>query len=79
MKYLIWYNNDHKKDKDRLLNVLLTNHSFAEIFEGDNPLHPVGGTIMMNDKKYQITKFQKMEDMIEVKVVLVTGEVSEAA
>ena len=80
MKYLIWHNDAHKKDKEDLLNVLLTNHSFAEIFEGDNPLHPVGGTIMMNDKRYRITRFEKIDDdMMEVKVVLVTEGVPETA
>ena len=78
MKYLIWHNNDHeKKDKSKLLNVLLTNRSFAEIFEGDNPLYPVGEIIKMYQKKYKITKFEKTDDMIEV-VVLVTRGVSEA-
>ena len=66
MKYLIWQSNDRERDKDKLLNVLLTNHSFAEIFEGDNPLYPVGEIIYMHNKKYRITKFQKAEDMIEV-------------
>ena len=80
MKYLIWHNKGHKKDKDNLLNVLLTNHSFAEIFEGDNPLHPVGGTIQINHKRYRITRFEKIsDDMIEVVVVLVTKGVSETA
>ena len=60
MKYLIWHNNnDHKKDKGKLLNVLLTNRSFAEIFEGNNPLYPVGEIIKMHQKKYRITKFEK--------------------
>ena len=66
MKYLIW-RNDH--DQDDLLNVLLSNRSFAEIFEGDNPLYPVGETIKMHQKKYMITKFEKFEDMVEVGVV----------
>ena len=77
MKYLIWKNNN-EKDKDNLLNVLLTNRSFAEVFEGDNPLHPVGEIIKIHHKRYRITKFEKVEDVIEVKVVLVTG-VSETA
>ena len=77
MKYLIWHN---KKDKDNLLNVLLTNHSFAEIFEGDNPLHPVGSTIKMNHKRYRITIFEKMaDDMIEIVVESITKGVSETA
>ena len=80
MKYLIWYNNNHEKDKDKLLNVLLSNRSFAEIFEGDNPLHPVGGTIKMNHKRYRITRFEKIsDDMIEIVVVSVTKGVSETA
>jgi hypothetical protein len=80
MKYLIWQNNDHKKDKGDLLNVLLTNCSFAEVFEVDNSLYPVGGTIKINHKRYRITTFEKMDDdMIEVKVVLVTEGVSETA
>ena len=80
MKYLIWNGNDREKDKDKLLNVLLTNHSFAEAFEGDNPLHPVGGIIRINHKRYKITRFEKMnDDMIEVQVVLVTKGVSETA
>jgi len=67
MKYLIWHNdNDHKKDKGKLLNVLLTNHFFAEIFEGNNPLYPVGEMIKMHQKKYRITKFEKVGDVIEV-------------
>ena len=71
MKYLIWQNND--KDKNKLLNILLTNRSFAEIFEGDNPLYPVGETIKMNHKRYRITRFEKTaDDVIEVEVVLVT-------
>ena len=79
MKYLIWQNdNDHKKNN--LLNILLTNHSFAEIFEGDNPIHPVGGIIKMNHKRYRITRFEKIsDDMIEIVVVLVTEGVSETA
>ena len=78
MKYLIWYNNNHEKDKDKLLNVLLSNRSFAEIFEGDNPLHPVGGTIQINHKRYRITRFEKIDDdMIEVKVELITKGVPE--
>ena len=66
MKYLIWQNDN---DNGNLLNVLLTNHSFAEIFEGDNPMFPVGQIIKMHQTKYRITKFEKMEDMIEVCVV----------
>ncbi|WP_316504862.1 hypothetical protein [Nitrosopumilus sp.] len=78
MKYLIWKNNN-EKDKDNLLNVLLTNHSFAEIFEGDNPLYPVSETIRMQHERYQIARFEKVsDDMIEIEVVLVTG-VSETA
>lgn len=78
MKYLIWQNNDHKKDKDKLLNILLTNRSFAESFEGDNPLYPVGGTIKMNHKRYRIIRFEKIDDdMVEIVVVLVTEGVSE--
>ena len=78
MKYLIWQNNDN--DKNKLLNVLLTNRSFAEIFEGNNPLYPVGETIKMHHKKYMITKFEKIDDdMIEIVVVLATEGVSETA
>jgi len=82
MKYLIWQNNGDKDeciDNDKILNVLLTNHSFAEIFEGDNPLYPVDEIIKMHQKKYRITKFQKMENMMEVEVDLVEEGVSEAA
>ncbi|MDH3279287.1 MAG: hypothetical protein OEL84_09600 [Nitrosopumilus sp.] len=80
MKYLIWYNNNREKDKDKLLNVLLTNRSFVEIFEGDNPIHPVGGIIKMNHKRYRITRFEKIDDdMIEVRVESVTQGVSETA
>ena len=80
MKYLIWQNNNDVHNKDNLLNVLLTNHSFAEIFEGDNPIHPVGGIIKMNHKRYRITRFEKIDDdMMEVKVVLVTEGVPETA
>ena len=80
MKYLIWHNDGHKKGKDDLLNVLLTNHSFAEIFEGDNPIHPVGGTIRINQKRYRITRFEKIsDDMIEIVVVLATEGVPETA
>ena len=78
MKYLIWQNNDDD-DKGKLLNVLLTNRSFAEIFEGNNPLYPKDEIIEIHQKKYKITKFEKMDDdMVEMEVVLVTG-VSEAA
>ena len=77
MKYLIWQNND--KDKNKFLNVLLTNRSFAEIFEGDNPIHPLGEIIKMHHKRYRITRFEKAEDMVEVEVVLVTEGVSEVA
>ena len=78
MKYLIWQNND--KDKNKLLNVLLTNRSFAEVFEGDNPLYPIDETIKMHHKRYRITRFENMaDDMIEMEVVLVTEGVSEAA
>ena len=80
MKYLIWQNNNDQDNKGKLLNVLLTNRSFAEIFEGDNPLHPVGGTIKMNHKRYRITRFEKIaDDMIEIVVVLTTEGVSETA
>jgi len=82
MKYLIWQNNgdkDESTDNNKILNVLLTNRSFAEIFEGDNPLYPVGQIIKMHQKKYKITQFEKMKDMIEVKVDLVEEGVSEAA
>ena len=67
MKYLIWQNNGN--DKDKLLNVLLSNRSFAEIFEGNNPLYPVGDIIKMHHKKYKITKFEKMTNMVKVNVV----------
>ena len=80
MKYLIWQSNDHEKDKGKLLNVFLTNRSFAESFEGDNPIHPVGGVIKIHNKKYKITKFQKIDDdMVEAEVVLVIKGVSETA
>ncbi|MDH5417432.1 MAG: hypothetical protein OEW86_05500 [Nitrosopumilus sp.] len=80
MKYLIWNGNDREKEKDKLLSVLLTNRSFAKIFEGDNPLHPVGGMIRINHKRYKITRFEKIsDDMIEIVVVLVTKGVSETA
>ncbi len=80
MKYLIWKNNGYKKNKDDLLNVLLTNSSFADVFEGENPLHPVGGMIRINHKRYKITRFEKMdEDMIEIVVILATEGVSETA
>ena len=66
MKYLIWQND---KDYHKLLSVLLTNHSFAEIFDGSNPLQPMGEIIEMEQKRYKITKFERMdEDMIEVEV-----------
>ncbi|MGI9568038.1 MAG: hypothetical protein ACR2LL_13655 [Nitrosopumilus sp.] len=77
MKYLIWQKNDN--DNNKLLNVLLTNRSFAEVFEVDNPLYPIDETIKIHNKKYRITEFDKIDDdMIEMEVVLVT-EVSEAA
>ena len=80
MKYLIWYNNNREKDKDKLLNVLLSNRSFAEIFEGDNPLHPIGATIKMNHKRYRITRFKKIaDDMVEIEVESVTEGVSKTA
>ena len=66
MKYLIWQNIPNK---GKLLNVLLTNRSFAEIFEGDNPLHPVGQIIKIYHKKYQITRFKKANDTVDVGVV----------
>ena len=72
MKYLIWQDNRDKDNTDnkKILNVLFTNHSFAEIFEGDNPLHPVGETIKMDHKRYRITRFEKIDDdVIEVEVV----------
>ena len=79
MKYLIWQDKDDV-DNNKILNILFTNHSFAEIFEGENPLFPVGEIIKMYQKKYKITQFQKMENMIEVKVDLVEEEgVSDAA
>jgi len=68
MKYLIWKSND-EKNRRKLLNVLLTNRSFADVFEGDNPIHPLGGIIKIHQKKYRITKFEKAEGMIEVGVV----------
>jgi len=66
MKYLIWQNI---LNKDKLLNVLLTNRSFAEIFEGENPLYPVGQIIKIHHKKYKITRFEKADDMVDVGVV----------
>jgi len=87
MRYLIWQSKDENSDDDclcknkgKILNVLLTNRSFTEIFEGDNPIHPLGDIIKMNQKKYRITRFEKVsDDMVEVEVVLVTEGVSEAA
>ena len=80
MKYLIWQNNNDQNNKGNLLNVLLTNRSFAEIFEGDNPIHPLGGIIKIHQKKYKITKFEKIDDdMVEIVVALVTEGVSEVA
>ncbi|MGI9567262.1 MAG: hypothetical protein ACR2LL_09660 [Nitrosopumilus sp.] len=79
MKYLIWKSNSEKDNKDKFLNVLLTNRSFAEIFEGDNPIHPLGGIIKIHQKKYRITKFGKVDDMVEVRVMLETEGVSETA
>ena len=72
MKYLIWQSGNN--DKNKLLNVLLSNRSFAEIFEGDNPLHPVGDIIKMHHKKYKITKFEKAKNMAKVGVVMVEAE-----
>ena len=69
MKYLIWQSGNN--DNDKLLNVLLSNRSFAEIFEGDNPLYPVGDIIKMYHKKYRITKFEKMKNMAKVGVIMV--------
>ena len=81
MKYLIWQDNENNDvGNHKILSILFTNHSFAEIFEGENPLYPVGEIIKMHRKRYRITRFQKMEDMIEVKVDLAEEEgVSEAA
>ena len=39
--------------------MLLTNHSFAEVFDGDNPLHPVGAHIEDGPKKVQDHKIRK--------------------
>ena len=79
MKYLIWQNKNEKA-KAKLLNVLLTNRSFAEVFEGHNPIHPLGGIIKIHQKKYRITRFEKVDDnIVEVRVELVTEGVSEAA
>ena len=79
MKYLIWQNNDHGNN-NKLLNVLLTNRSFAESFEGDNPIRPLGEIIRTHQKKYRITRFEKVDDdMVEVEVMLVTEGVSEVA
>ena len=80
MKYLLWQNNNGHTNKGKLLNVLLTNYSFAEIFEGNNPLYPVGATIKMDHKRYRITRFEKIfDDMIEIVVELTTKGVSETA
>ena len=68
MKYLIWQ-SDNDDDKYKLLNVLLSNCSFAEVFEGYNPLHPVGDIIRIYQKKYKITKFEKMKNVAKVGVV----------
>ncbi|MGI9567400.1 MAG: hypothetical protein ACR2LL_10370 [Nitrosopumilus sp.] len=80
MKYLIWQNNNENdtddclcKNNGKILNVLLTNRSFAEIFEGDNPLYPVDQIIKMHQKKSRITKFEKADDVIEVGVVSVSA------
>ena len=73
MKYLIWQSDnddDSNKDKDKLLKVLPSNRSFAEVFEGSNPLHPVGDIIKMHHKKYRITKFKKVKNMVKVDVVV---------
>ena len=69
MKYLIWQ-SDNDDDQNKLLKVLLSNRSFAEIFEGDNPLYPIGDIIKIHQKKYRITKFEKVENMVEVDVVM---------
>jgi len=66
MKYLIWHNTQYK---GKLLNVLLTNRSFAEIFEGDNPLYPVDQITKIHHKKYKITRFEKADNMVDVGVV----------
>ncbi len=77
MKYLIWQSsNNIDQNKNKLLKVLLTNHSFAEIFEGNNPLYPVGDMIKMHQKKYRITKFEKSDDVVEVGVVVVVEAVA---
>ena len=79
MKYLIWQsgNDDDDDDddaEDTFLKILSSNRSFAEVFEGDNPLHPVGDIIMMHQRRYKITKFEKMENMARVGVMPVEAE-----
>ena len=55
--------------ESRLLGVLSTNRSFAERFDGENPIFPIGGKISINQKVYEIIDFQKLLDTVNVKVV----------
>lgn len=62
MKYKIYHGSD-------VLSVLPTNRSFAEAFDGENPIRPVGGMVYVNHKAYRIADFQKSSDVVNVKVV----------
>lgn len=56
-----------------ILNVLPTNRSFTEAFEGENPIYPVGGDVSINKKLYKIIDFQqKSTDTMKVKVMKAT-------
>ncbi|WP_316504494.1 hypothetical protein [Nitrosopumilus sp.] len=51
-----------------LLHELLTNSSFVESFDGENPPYPVGGKLYIDKKQYRITKFRRFSYVAEIQV-----------
>ena len=54
-----------------VLGVLPTNLAFAESFDGENPIYPVGGIMHINQKRYRIIEFRHIAGAIEVDVELI--------
>lgn len=54
-----------------VLDVLSTNTAFAESFDGENPIYPVGGIISIDNNRYRIIEFRHLAGVIEVDVELI--------
>ena len=53
-----------------VLDVLSTNTAFAEIFDGENPIYPIGGLMSIDNNRYRIIEFRHRAGIIEVDVKL---------